>query len=205
MRRPHLLTALLGLLLPVSAGGQEEPSLQVRLSGATAPSVAVSMHDLLADGRFVQAMESGFPLYVEFTVELRESRALWDRRVSEVTWEYVVTFDPVRERFVLDDAQGTETIPSRDVLEDRLAQEYELQIGGEGDGPLYYAAVVEARTLEDSDVDEVYAWLQGEDVETRQTERPGPLIRAARRLLVAVASLPSIRLEAHSRMFPPQS
>jgi hypothetical protein len=146
-------------------------------------------------------MESGFPLYVEFTLELRESKPLWDRDVKSQTFEYVILFDPVRERYVLEDAQGTETIPTLDLLVRRVAEEGEIVLVPEGSGSFYYHISVDVRTLDDSDVDEVFAWLKGENVETTRPDRPGVLARAARRLLVAVAPLPRVHVEARTASF----
>ena len=182
----------------------QRPQVTVELTGAgrPPPQAQVALRGLLDDGRFVRAMESGFPLYVEFTVELRESKSFWDRGVARDEWEYVVLFDPVRERFVLEDADGTEIIPDRDRLGRRLEQEYAVVgLEPDGGGTFYYEAAVTARTLDDADVDEVFAWLKGENVEDGTRNRPGVLTRVARRVLVAVIPLPRVTLEARSPLF----
>jgi hypothetical protein len=58
-----------------------------------------------------------------------------------------------------------------------------------------------ARTLSDEDVDEVRAWLRRGDAEQADRDPPGFLARAARRLLVQVAPLPRITLEARTAEF----
>jgi len=50
-------------------------------------------------------------------------------------------------------------------------------------------------------VDEVYAWLRGDGAEQGDRDRPGLLARTARRVLVQVAPLPRITLEARTREF----
>ncbi len=197
------LRLLIGLPVVLVAGlTAQEPTVQVRLTGDDSPHLVVALRDLIADGRFLGAMESGFPMYVEFRVQLRESKPWWDRDVGDgQIWEYVILYDPVRERYVLEDARGSEIFPNRELLDQRLAQEYEIVLTPDAAGSFYYKAEVDVRTLEGSDVDEVFAWLKGEDVENRRPERPGAVTRVARQLLVAVAPLPRLHVEAQTPVF----
>lgn len=199
MQRTGPIVAMLHCAMVVLATAQQ-PSLRVALTDDASPHAVFVVENLLADGEFISAMESGFPLYVEFTLVLRESRSLWDRDVKTQTFEYVILFDPVRDRYVLEDAEGTEIIPTRDLLARRVAEEMEIVLVPERSGTFYYRLSVDVRTLDDSDVDEVFAWLKGEDVDTDR-DRPGMLTRVARRLLVAVAPLPSVHVEARTSSF----
>jgi hypothetical protein len=54
--------------------------------------------------------------------------------------------------------------------------------------------------LTDEDVDEVYAWLRGDEADTTR-HRPGLIARAARKLLVEVAPLPRLDLEGRTEDF----
>jgi hypothetical protein len=181
--------------------GQAEAEVRVELSGDEVPVASVSVVGLLADERFLSAMESGFPLHVEYTVELRESRSMWDRTVSKVQWDYVVLFDPVRERYQLEFSEGTEIVRDRVVLRQRLEAVVPVALSPDQDGDFYYKAIVDARTLDDDDVDEVFAWLKGEDIDSLRQDRPGILTRTARRLLVRMAPLPRVSLEGRSTKF----
>ncbi len=181
---------------------QVRPRVTVELSADRVPEAYVTVRDLLADDRFLGAMESGFPLYVEYRVELKEARPLWDRLVAREEWEFVVLYDPVRDRFVVEEAEGTEELPTRNALRRRLGATYLLGWEPDGSGEFYYQATVSARTLSDEDVDEVFAWLKGGDADSLLRDRPGLLTRTARRLLVRIAPLPRLRLEARSRGFP---
>jgi len=187
--------------LAVGAAGQTRPEVSVELAGDGTPVANVALHDLLADDRFVNAMESGFPLYVAYRVELKQPRSLWDRTVTAVEWEYVVLFDPVRERFNLEDAEGTEVLQDREALRLRLERVFVVELEPDAAGEFYYRASVDARTLSDEDVDEVFAWLKGENVDAARPQRPGFLTRAARRVLVQVAPLPRLQLEAQTPKF----
>jgi hypothetical protein len=200
MQRTGLIVAALHCAMVVLAAAQQ-PSLRIALTDDASPHAVFAIENLLADGQFIGAMESGFPLYVEFTLALRESKPLWDRDVKNQTFEYVILFDPVRDRYVLEDKGSTEIIRTRDQLARRVAEEYEYVLTPEGNGSFYYRLSVDVRTLDDSDVDEVFAWLKGEDVDTDRSDRPGMLTRAARRLLVAVAPLPSVHVEARTPSF----
>ena len=200
MRRTGCFVATLHCAVVVM-GAAQEPSLRIALTEDANPHAVFSMANLLANGEFAAAMESGFPLYVEFTLALRESKSLWDSEVKAETFEYVILFDPVRERFRLEDMETTEIIRTPELLARRVAQEYEIGLVPETNGTFYYRVSVDVRTLDDSDVDEVFAWLKGEDVDTDRPDRPGVLTRAARRLLVAVAPLPSVHVEARTLSF----
>jgi hypothetical protein len=161
----------------------------------------VSVQGLLSDGNFLQAMRSGFPLYLEYRVELREERSSWfDRGSVDVWWEYVVLYDPVRERFVVEDPDGLEELSGETDLRRRLERVYLVNLDPDRSGTYYYAATVSARTLSDSDVDEVFDWLKGEDDATA-VKRRGLLTRAARRLLVRMAPLPRISATGRSQAF----
>lgn len=180
----------------------DHPEVAVDMRPGRPPEVHLSVRRLLADGRFLGALESGFPLYVEYRVELRESRPLWDRTVDEYGWEYVVLFDPVREIFVVEDPQGSEEYASRDALRGRLANVYVVDfLGPDGTGEFYYKGIVHARTLSEEDVDEVFAWLKGETYDSTNVGRPGLFTRVARRLLREVAPLPRITMEGRTRNF----
>jgi hypothetical protein len=199
VRRAELVVAGLLIAAPLAA---QHPRVEVSLrqSGAGPPDAVVRIADLLTDDRLVSAMRVGFPLYVALTVELRESRALWDRGVDRWVWEYVVQFDPVRDVYVLEDQDGTEEIPNRDVLARRLGRVYVVGLRAAGHGRYHYRASVTARMLSDAVVDEVYAWLHGDEADTTR-QRPGLITRTARRLLVQMAPLPRLSFDGRTEDF----
>jgi len=201
VRRGAVVVAL--MLLAARLAGQDGPRIALSLSASDTgpPAAVVQLTDLLEDDRFLSAMRAGFPLYVAVTVQLRESRPLWDREVDRWVTEWVVVFDPVRDLYRLEDDAGTEEISDRTVLERRLARAYKVTLNPDGPGRYHYQASITARTLSDKDVDEVYAWLRGEDADSTRP-RPGLLTRTARKLLVQVAPLPRTTLEARTDDFP---
>jgi hypothetical protein len=186
------------------ATAQVRPTVDIELIQTDSlPEVEVSVVGLLSDRRFLNAMESGFPLYVEYHVALRGSRSAWfDATEDELSWEYVVFYDPVRELYVVEARGVTEQFSSLSALRSRIAQRYLVgPFRLNSSGRHYFSVTVNARTLSDSDVDEVFAWLKGEGVDSTSIERPGFVTRTARRLLVRVAPLPGVSLENRTRYF----
>lgn len=188
-------------LVAPGAEAQRGPAVTAELRSADPPEVLVSVRRLLDDRRFVRAMESGFPLYVEYRVQLRESRSLWDRTVAELGWEYVVLYDPVRALFVVEDVDGSTELPDRGALADRLRTVYVVRLSPDGEGAFHYRARVDARTLSDEDVNEVFAWLKGENGDSARLSRPGFVTRTARRLLLQIAPLPRVTLDQRTPDF----
>jgi hypothetical protein len=182
--------------------GQDRSDVVVDLDHTTnVPGARVRITGLLSDPRFLNAMRSGFPLYIEYRVELRETRANWfDRTVARESYEYVVLYDPVRETFVIEDLLGREELSGEIALRRRLETIYGFQLNPDDEGEFYYSGTVHARTLSDEDVDEVFDWLKGDD-DTTSVRRRGIVTRSARRLLVQVAPLPRLTKSAQSRTF----
>jgi hypothetical protein len=192
---------VLGLLLAAPAAGQDRPTLRADLHGADPPAVFVSVEGLLAGDDFLDALRSGFPLYMEYRVTLRAPRSLWDRTVNEFAWEYVVVHDPVRDRFTVQAPGATEILPGVAELERRLAQVYDVGLDADQPGRYYYEARVEARTLSDDDVNEAFAWLKGGNADSAGRHDPGLLTRVARKMLIQVAPLPSVTLSGRTSEF----
>ena len=195
----RLAPAVAALIVMVgSTSAQERPEVVVEFRPDTA---LVSVRGLLRDRRYLRAMQSGFPLYVEYSVQLRESRSWLDRTVNELTWEYVVLYDPVREVFSVEDRDGSEELAGTTELRRRLGRVYKFPLSPDRAGRYHYRAKVTARTLSDEDVDEVFAWLKGENADSARLRRPGFFTRTARRLLVRVAPLPRMTLEGRTESF----
>src|SRR6267378_3068730 len=75
------------------------PSLTVTLQSAVPRVQSIG---LLADGRFVGLMRSGFPLRLHYRLELWRVRSSWfDQFVREVSWDAVARNDPLADDFVL--------------------------------------------------------------------------------------------------------
>lgn len=201
MTRGMGVAVALGTLLVAAPAAGQGPTLVLDLLRGAPPRVAVSVRGLLGRRAFLDALESGFPLYMEYQVRLRRPQTLRDKTIREDVWELVVVHDPVQDRYTVRTATSTEIIPDRTALANRLSQVTVLPFDGPGDGEFFFDASVTARMLSDDDVDEAFAWLRGEGGDSTRVEDPGLLARFARRVLIRMTALPNVRLEARTERF----
>lgn len=190
----------LGALLAAWAGPAAGQTLALNLQDGSPPGVAVSVRDLLEGRGFLDALHSGFPLYMEYRVLLRRPQAIRDRTVWNEVWELVVVYDPVREQYTVRTPDSAEVVGTRAALARRLAQVTVIRLDVPA-GEFYYEAAVDARMLSDDDVDEAFAWLRGDHAEGAALKDPGMLARIARRFLMKVTALPRVQLDARTGRF----
>ena len=206
-RKPILL--LCALLLGAAAGAAAQasspaPSLTVMLR-SDVPRVQSS--GLLADGRFLALMRSGFPLRLHYRLELWKVRASWfDQFVREVPWDAVARHDPLADDFVLIRTGGS---VSRYATPEELARALEipytipLHPATGNSGRFYFLCRLEVSTLNDTDLEELSRWLKGDvgPAVSGEGNFGQALVRGAQRVLVRIAGLPRQRLEARSPTF----
>ena len=90
-----------------------------------------------------------------------------------------------------------------DDLERGLELPYRVNLKVKGSGNFYFLCRVEVTTLNDTDLEELTRWLKG-DVSPAVSgggNLGGALARGAQRLLVRIAGLPRLTLEARSETF----
>jgi len=197
VRRGLAVLALLsGAALP---GAAQDPSLSIILQNGV-PRIQVVA--LLANGKFVGLMRSGFPLRLHFRLELWRTRATWfDQYASEAAWDVVGHYDPLADDFVLLRSNGTTArYATAEALGRALAIPYKVTLAPKGAGRFYYLCRLEVSTLNDTDLREVERWLKG-DVSPAVSGRGDlgdALVRGAQRVLVRIAGLPRLTLEARS-------
>jgi hypothetical protein len=183
------------------AAAAQSPTLTVTVQ-SNVPRVRSS--GLLADGKFVGLMRSGFPLRLHYRLELWRVRSSWfDQYIREVSWDAVARNDPLADDFMLIRQGGSIT---RYATSEELAAALEIPYtvnmrpsGSEGER-FYFVARLEVTTLNDTDLQELSRWLSG-DVGPAVSggENFGDaLARGAQRVLVRLAGLPRQRLEARS-------
>jgi hypothetical protein len=194
-----VLALLAGSAVP---GAAQTASLSVILQNAVPRVQAVS---LLADGKFVGLMRSGFPLRLHYRLELWRTRATWfDQHVTEVTWDAVARYDPLADDFVLVRSGGsTARFAAAAALDRALALPYKVTLAPKGVAPgdrYYYLCRLEVSTLNDTDLQEVERWLKGEvsPAVGGKGDLGDALVRGAQRILVRIAGLPRLTLEARS-------
>ena len=198
MRPGPAFLALLGAAT-VSPAAAQAPTLTVILQSSV-PRVQTT--GLLADGKFVGLMRSGFPLRLHYRLEFWRSRSGWfDQYISETPWDAVARHDPLADDFVLIRTGGTVArYGTPDDLERALEVPYKVPIKVRGAGKFYFLCRLEVTTLNDTDLEELTRWLKG-DVSPAVSgggSVGGALARGAQRLLVRIAGLPRLTLEARS-------
>jgi len=189
-------------LAPAAA---QAPSLTVTLQ-SDIPRVQVT--GLLGDGKFPDLMRSGFPLRLHYRLELWRSRSGWfDQFVSDHSWDAVARHDPLADDFVLIRTGGSEKrYGAESELERALEIPYKITLAPRGSGKFYFLCRLEVTTLNDTDLEELTRWLKG-DVSPALSGEGNvgkALTRGAQRILVRIAGLPHLTLEARSETFPLQ-
>ncbi|HEY6158535.1 MAG TPA: hypothetical protein VIV88_13840 [Gemmatimonadales bacterium] len=198
MRSGLAVFALLGAAAASPAGAQS-PALTVILQNGV-PRVQATA--LLADGKFVALMRSGFPLRLHYRLELWRSRSGWfDQFVSDWSWDAVARHDPLADDFVLLRSNGTVTRDgTADDLERALEIPYRYNVKVKGTGNFYFLCRLDVSVLNDADLEELMRYLKGDVGPTVSGggNVGGALARGAQQLLVRIAGLPRLTLEARS-------
>ncbi len=205
MRRgPALLPLALAAVALTGAAAAQSPSLSLTVDRSQ-PRVQVA--GLLADGKFVELMRSGFPLRLHYRLELWKVRSGWfDQFVSEVSWDALARHDPLADDFVLIRTGGGVTRhPNADALEKAIGLPYRITLSPQGNGKFYFLCRLEVTTLNDSDLQELERWLKGDvsPAVSGSGSLGGALLRGAQRVLVRIAGLPRLNLEARSAEIRP--
>ena len=199
MRSGLAVLALLGAAA-VSPAGAQSPALTVILQSGI-PRVQATA--LLADGKFVGLMRSGFPLRLHYRLELWRSRSGWfDQFVTDFPWDAVARHDPLADDFVLirSESRRVARYGTADDLERAIETPYRVTMKPNGSGNFYFVCHLDVTTLNDTDLEELTRWLKG-DVSPAVSgggNVGGALARGAQRLLVRIAGLPRLTLEARS-------
>ncbi|PYP58720.1 MAG: hypothetical protein DMD44_07070 [Gemmatimonadetes bacterium] len=185
----------------VSPARAQSPALTVILQSGI-PRIQTTA--LLADGQFVGLMRSGFPLRLHYRLELWRSRSGWfDQFVTDFPWDAVARHDPLADDFVLirSESRRVARYGTADDLERALELPYHvLSLTPKGRGRFYYVCRLEVSTLNDTDLEELTRWLKGDagPAVSGGGDVGGALSRGAQRLLVRMAGLPHLTLEARS-------
>jgi hypothetical protein len=196
---------LAGIALLVGAAASaaaQDASLTVILQNGVPRVQAVA---LLANGKFIALMRSGFPLRLHYRLELWRARAGWfDDHVTEASWDAVAHYDPLADDFVLLRSGGIAARYARvDALAQALQVPYKVTLSPKGAGTFYYLCRLDVSTLNDTDLQEVEQWLKGEvtPAVSGRGDLTSAVVRGAQRLLVRIAGLPRLTLEARSEPF----
>ena len=200
MRRGISVLALLcGLAASAAA---QDASLTVTLQNGV-PRVQAA--DLLANGKFIGLMRSGFPLRLHYRLEVWRTRSSWfDDHINETAWDAVAHYDPLADDFVFVRSGGTSARYARvEALAQAMQLPYKVTLSPKATGSFYYLCRLEVSTLNDTDLQEVEQWLKGEvtPAVSGRGDLTNAMVRGAQRLLVRIAGLPRLTLEARSEAF----
>ncbi|HUF34567.1 MAG TPA: DUF4390 domain-containing protein [Gemmatimonadales bacterium] len=211
-----MLAAAVAALSAVPAAAQAQAPQRVRLEARLAPDTApdggrnpvVRSENLLGDDRWLTALRSGLPVRLHYRVEVWRSRDGWfDLFDRQTEWDVVVRHEPLLDHYTLLTLTGSRVQERRyatlDALNAALGFSYQVNVRPRQPGAYYYAASLEISTLTDSDLDELERFLEG-DLGGVAQDRGGigdALGRGATRLLLRLAGLPSLRLEARTEGF----
>lgn len=206
------VVAILTVAVPTGARAQERVRLEVTLSadsiagGSRDPLVRVRY--LLDDDRWQSVLRSGFPIRLHFRVELWRNRGVWfDALQRQVEWDVVVRREPLLDQYTVNTITPT-TVGERryatlDALASALEYAYRITIHPTASSEYYYAGVLSLSTLSESDLEELDQFLRGDlgSAASGEQNLGDALSRGAKRLLLNLAGLPSLRLEAQSDRF----
>lgn len=183
-----------------SPAGAQAPGLTVIHQSGIARVQATA---LLNDGKFVGLMRSGFPLRLHYRLELWRSRSGWfDQFITEFSWDAVARHDPLADDFVLirSESRRVTRYGTADELERALEIPYRVPLRPNGTGDFFYLCRLEVTTLNDTDLEELMRWLKGDagPAVSGGGDVGDALSRGVQRVLVRIAGLPKLTLEARS-------
>ena len=211
-RRLWWLLPLLLVAAPRAAVSQDRITLEITLAADSAPSGSrdpiLRARDLVSDDRWSSMLRSGFPVRMHFQVELWRDRDVWfDAFERQVEWDIIVRREPLLDQYTVNTITPASVSERRyatlGALTNALEYAYRITIGPTEPGDYYYAGVLGLATLSDTDLEEIDRFLRG-DLGSAATggENLGDAVsRGAKRLLLRLAGLPSLRLEARSDRF----
>lgn len=201
-KRGHAILAFIIVAAAPTRVATQSPSLAITLAQQTP---RIQTNALLADGRYVALMRSGFPLRLHYRLELWRVRSGWfDQFVSDATWDALARHDPLADDFVLIRTGGSvKRYANAEELAGALALPTYVTLAPKGPGRFYFLCRVDLSTLNDSDLEELTRWLKGDvsPVASGQGSVGDALARGLQRVLVRIAGLPRLTLEARSTEF----
>ena len=201
-RRGHAILAFAIVAAAPTRVAAQSPSLAITITQQTP---RIQTNALLADGRYVALMRSGFPLRLHYRLELWRVRSGWfDQFVSDATWDALARHDPLADDFVLIRTGGSvKRYANAEELAGALGLPTYVTLAPKGPGRFYFLCRVDLTTLNDSDLEELTRWLKGDvsPVASGQGSVGDALARGLQRVLVRIAGLPRLTLEARSTEF----
>jgi hypothetical protein len=152
-------------------------------------------------------LRSGFPVRLHYRLEVWRSRAGWfDDMVRSQDWDVVARHEPLLEQFTVTRLVGRNRVENRyatpGALAAALGLPYRIKVTPTEGGTYYYLGTLEVTTLSDSDLDELQRFFKGELQTVPDSASDGSTVgRGARRLMLRLAGLPTLKLTGRSDRF----
>lgn len=200
-----LLATALALGDTADAPIPRQQSAPISVSVAADGRPLVRIGPVLADEALSEAVRSGLPLRMRFTVELWRDEFIDDLHGSE-RWSAVLVYDAL-ERVYRVRVQDREALTGSHSSWERarvaLESVYSASLRPRRGGRFYYTANLQIETLSLSDLEELELWLRGELAPAVRGEEslPGALQGGVRRALARLLGLPARLYEARSGYF----
>ncbi|HKJ92653.1 MAG TPA: DUF4390 domain-containing protein [Longimicrobiales bacterium] len=198
------------LFLASAAHAQSGGPAQSRNAGLTVaveqPGLqpALNLGSALDDPALRDAVRSGLPLRLRFTVELWRDE-IFDNLVDRTRWTLVLQYEPLSGVYRLLDPRtdSVTSFASYEEASSALTRPRAPPMAPGDPGRYYYLATLEIGTLSLSDLDELEDWLRGElqPAVTGGGSVSGAIGRGLKRLLIRVLDLPVRRFLARSGKF----
>ncbi len=206
--RAALRRWLLPLLVAVPAAAQHDVGVHVDLDGTT-PVITVS--HVLDDSQLEDLMKNGFPVRLDFRLELWRTGGVFNELERVQTWQMLVQYnpDPYQKvyRVVRHNGRQTESfgaMASLDSVDALLARPYRVSLPPRRPGAkYYYNLVLDVESLNVNDLSEMERWLNG-DVRPAVQGKGNPfsaLFNGIGRLLARVLGGTKRNYEATSPIF----
>ncbi len=197
------------LLFATAANAQSGPANNVGAGLSVLverPGLQPALHlgQALDDPALREAVRSGLPLRLRFTIELWRDQ-LFDDLVDRARWTLVLQYEPLSGVYRLLDPQ-TDSVTTFATYRDAsiaLSRPAVPPMAPGSPGRYYYLAALEIGTLSLSDLDELEDWLKGElqPAVSGGGSVSGAIGRGLKRLLIRVLDLPVRRFLARSQKF----
>ncbi len=206
--------AVFGLLLAaagvpaLAAQDAGAARLEIALTPDTTPTgrrfPIVRAVNLLGDTPWLDALRQGLPVRLRYRLELWRSRDAWlDALEQQYEWNVLVRHEPLLDQFTLIQLHRRGRVARRlgtaGALAEALGVWYDIRLAPTAPGQYYYVASLEVSALAESDLDEIERVFRGELQAVG--EGGGSLSRSARRLVLRLAGLPTLKLSARSEGF----
>lgn len=196
---------------PIAAQDTAEVHLGVTLApdsasnGGRAPIIRT--YNLLTDTPWLSMLRSGFPVRLHYRLEVWRSRSGWFDQIERAQdWDVVARHEPLLEQFTVTRLVGRNRVENRyatpGALAAALGLPYRIKVTPTQQGTYYYVGSLEVTTLSDSDLDELERFFRGELQAVPDSQISGTTVgRGARRLMLRLAGLPSLKLTGRSDRF----